>query len=177
MIKTIYFLAFLIFVSCNLITKDGKTTITSRYETNKSIIIAKNIEGIDNVNFKINKDLLIGRWNESIIWTSNGNLTRTGIRSLGTHHEYVFFPGDKFYYKTLNNDSLQSILKGEFNLSKDKYKIQLAINDKNDSVFKVGDTVMMTEKRIHLLNDSILRIEEHYLVNPKPDIVEYKRIK
>jgi hypothetical protein len=173
--KVLYIFIILIFVSCDFISKKDKF---KKYEFIDVVIVQKNVKGIDNLSFEADKNKLVGSWIEKIVWENTGDSVRTGIRSLGPFHEYIFFKEHMFYYKTFNKDSsIRHFHKGVYYLSKDHAKLCLCINDKNDSVFKKGDTVNMIEKRIHLLNDSIIRLEEYYSANSKFDIVEYKKEK
>lgn len=174
-IGLIIFLGFLI--SCksnNPNNKDGRVI------KNKTVIIVKGVRNIEDTSFYVPKGLLLGKWREAIDWVTVDS-TWTGTKSLKIIHEYEFFPNGKILQRQINLED-SSIMwtdwsEGYFNNKRSV--LYLNHNSRNDTIFKVGEQVKQERKRIHLANDSILRIDEHFWVLSDRDkeIVEYRRIK
>jgi hypothetical protein len=174
-IGLIFIVGFLI--SCNSNSPDNKDCKVIK---NKSVIIAKGIKNIEDTLFSVPKGLLIGKWRESIDWVTVDS-TWTGTKSLKIIHEYEFFPNGKFLQRQINleDSSVMWTDWGEGYFNNKRTIIYLNHNSRNDTIFKIGEHMKQERKRIHLANDSILRIDEHFWVLSDKDkeIVEYKRIK
>lgn len=142
------------------------------------VVVAKDRKDIADFNYKMNDSLLIGKWSLEVNWSAI-NSAWGGYKPLEYSKEFIFTKNRKFYETEFNKKSINWTRRGEFLVTKEKSRIEFAYNDKMDTVFALGDTVHVIRKRVHLLNDSILRIEEfHYLFDEKyNDIEEYKRIK
>ncbi len=155
-------------------TKSPKSLSKSE-EDHKAIVINTNVKTIDSKDYKIVVDLLYGKWDESIIWVKNNDLSRTGIRYIVKRTEYDFFNDGEFRFKEFIRDSIVHSSRGKFNLIEDGNKIELLCNLRNDMEFNEGDTIRRALKKFHLLNDSLLRIEGDPYTNPQRVIIEYKR--
>lgn len=162
-----------------LIACTSKTT-DSKVIKNKTVIVAKGMKNIEDTSFIVPKGLLLGKWRESIDWIKL-NTTWTGTKSLRIIHEYEFSPNGKLYQRQINLED-SSIMwtdwfEGFFNDS--RTILYLNHNARNDTIFKIGEQVRQERKRIHLVNDTVLRIDEHFMVlsDKEKEIVEYKRIK
>ena len=142
-------------------------------------IIDNNRTEIANYHFIYNDTLLIGKWCLELLWTET-NGTWSCIKPHSFRKEFIFTKNKKFIETEYNEDSLINwTIRGEFERTKEKDSIRFAFNEKMDTVFVLGDTAKLITKRIHLLNDSILRIQEfHYQDYEKyKDIEEYRRQK
>jgi len=154
---------------------------SNNYVKNKTEIVAKGIKNIEDTSFVVPKGLLIGKWKESIRWEKHDS-TWTGMKSLNLIHEYEFFKNGKIVQREIDiedsNVAWTSWLGG--NLNKSRNTLYLFKNQRNDTVFKAAGWLKKETKRIHLLNDSILRIDEHFYVSQGKYpliIVDYKREK
>ncbi len=160
-------------VSC--LNKNRVRKYTEEEEKFKAVVIKSCDNSIANEGFKIDSKLLYGQWEESIVWVQNQDLTRTGIRYIYLRSEYEFINnahfGSKFFFK----DSLLDLYVGKFKLIEEGTKIEIMSNLRNDFDFKNGDTIRQAIHRVHLLNDSILRIEEDPRSCRSGTIVEYRR--
>jgi hypothetical protein len=120
---------------------------------------------------------LTGLWIEKVTWIQEDSFW-VGYKSLDLIQIYSF-KDNRFYRKVFNSDSvLLSENRGEYRINDKNTKIRFYTNTKKDSMFKQGDTVLMDENKVHLLNDSILRIEQFYMyeAGSKKEIGEYKRM-
>ncbi len=139
------------------------------------IVVDSSNRTIEQANYQIDIERLYGQWIESKVWVKNQDNSRTGIRSLEVRTGYKFFTSRMFIKEVYEKDSMVYMSRGKFNILDNGNKIRLINNLRNDTVFNDGDTVRYSTKRFHLLNDSILRLEE----GPKsPDrglIIEYQK--
>lgn len=143
------------------------------------VVVAKDRKDIANFNYQMNDSLLIGKWSLEVNWSAIKGAWG-GCKPLEYSKEFIFTKNRKFYETEFNEKSIVNwTRRGEFFVTKEKNRIEFAFNEKMDTVFALGDTAHVIRKRVHLLNDSILRIEEfHYLFDENyNDIEEYKRVK
>ena len=154
---------------------------SNNYVKNKTEIVAKGIKNIEDTSFVVPKGLLIGKWKESIRWEKHDS-TWTGMKSLNLIYEYEFFTNGKLVQREIDIEhsivAWTNWLGGHLNKSRNT--LFLFKNQRNDTVFKAAEWLKKDTKRIHLLNDSILRIEEHFYVSEGKYpliIVDYKREK
>lgn len=173
--KIVFLIIVMTFYGCKYFQKKENPYIKGF----SGVVVAKDRKDIANFNYKMNDSLLIGKWSLEVNWSAiNG--AWGGYKPLEYSKEFIFTTNRKFYETEYNEKSIVNwIRRGEFVVTKEKNRIEFAFNDKRDTVFALGDTAQVIRKRVHLLNDSILRIEEfHYLFDEKfNDIEEYKRIK
>jgi hypothetical protein len=148
---------------------------TKAEEDHKAVVIKAIDTTIDSENYQIISELLYGKWVESILWIKKSETTRAGIRFIVMHSEYEFQNDGHYSYKQFLRDSITYSYVGTFKLLEEGNKIQLLSNLRNDYEFNDGDTVRRTLQTFHLLNDSILRIEEDALSSQRGTIIEYRR--
>ena len=147
-----------------------------KVSTTDAIKVSNARYDIENTNFKIESSKLIGKWRLKIIWLNRGSIG--GVRPIDFYDEYIFTKNHVFYDAEYNKDSsVEHKRLGEFRISKSKNEIYFMFNDKQDTLIKVGDTAHVIHRKVHLLNDSILRIEDYFSPSKKTDIFEYKKIK
>jgi hypothetical protein len=158
-------------ISCN----------SNRFVITKTKIVSNKIMNIEDTNFVAPKGLLLGKWIESVRWIKHDS-TWTSIKSLNLIHEYEFFKNGKLVQREIDIEhsiiAWTNWLAGHLNESRNT--LYVFKNQRNDTIFKSTELIKRETRRIHLLNDSILRIDEHFYVSPGNYpliIVEYKREK
>ena len=154
---------------------------SNNYVKTKTEIVAKGIKVIEDTSFVVPKGLLIGKWKESIRWVKLDS-TWTGMKSLNLIHEYEFFKNGKIVQREIDieHSSLAWTNWLEGHLNKSRNTLYAFRNERNDTLFKPGELLKKETKRIHLLNDTILRIDEHFYESSGKYpliIVDYKREK
>jgi hypothetical protein len=97
-------------------------------------------------------------------------------------HEYEFFPNGKLVQRAIDikNSNVVWIdwLRGYLNKSRNT--LIVLKNQRNDTIFGRAELLKRDTKRKHLLNDTILRIDEHFMIKPGEFsfvIVDYRRVK
>jgi len=173
--KIVFLIAILILSGCRYFDKKENP-----YLRNISGVFGeRDRKDIYNLNFRLEDSLLVGKWRLALNWSAiNG--TWSSLKMLAYSKEFIFTKNRTFHETEFNEKSIINwTRRGEFLITKERNKIEFAFNEKMDTVFALGDTAQVITKRVHMLNDSILRIEEfHYLYDEKfYDIEEYRRVK
>jgi hypothetical protein len=156
-------------------------SVNSDYRLNntKTENVVKRCKNIEDTNFVVPKGLLVGKWKEYFQWTKQDS-TWIGMKPLNLIHEYEIFPNGKIVFKETDIESSRIVwlnrLRGFINKSRNK--LYVLKNPRNDTIFIPGELLKKETKRIHLLNDTLLRIDEHFFIsgNYKLIIVDYRRV-
>jgi hypothetical protein len=159
--------------ACNSINSDN------RLVTTKTEIGVKRIKNIEDTNFVVPKGLLLGKWRESIQWVKQDS-TWIGMKSLNLIYEYEFFPNGKLVHREIDIENSCVVWTNRLSgfLNKSRNTLYVLKNQRNDTIFRPGELLKKETKRIHLLNDTLLRIDEHFIISGKYKliIVDYKRV-
>jgi hypothetical protein len=167
-------ITFGLLVACNSMNSDNKQVTT------KTEIVFTGTKNIEDTNFVAPKGLLLGKWTESIQWVKRDSIW-IGMKSLNLIHEYEFFPNGELVFREIDieNSHVAWINRLRGFLNKSRNILYVVKNQRNDTIFKPGELLKKETKRIHLLNDTLLRIDEHFIISGeyKLIIVDYKRVK
>jgi hypothetical protein len=172
----------LILLAFNLIIACSLENSNTSYVTTKIEIVSKGIKNIEDTNFVVPIGVLTGKWREYQLWEKHDS-TWIGMKPLNLILEYEFPSSKKFVLQREIDIEHSKIvwtnyLRGYLNNS--KKTMTFLKNQRNDTIFKNGELLKKETKRIYLVNDTILRIDEHIYSSPgiyKLMIVDYKRIK
>lgn len=143
------------------------------------VILEKNRKDIYQQDFILaDSSKLFGKWNLIKEWGYFEN-SWAAIGPVEIKKQYHFTPNFKFHQTDFDrNGNIRNIIRGEFYLDSTRRKIIFLFNDFNDTIIQIGDTIKAFEHKLHLLNDTTMRIEElsSYTSENHLNIGEYKKI-
>ena len=143
------------------------------------VILEKNRKDIYKQDFKLaDSSKLFGKWNLIKEWGYFEN-SWAAIGPVEIKKQYHFTQNSKFHQTDFDrNGNIRNTIRGEFYLDSTRKKIIFLFNDYNDTIIQIGDTIKAFEHKLHLLNDTTMRIEEFssYASENHLNIGEYEKI-
>ncbi|TLX72392.1 hypothetical protein E9993_17805 [Labilibacter sediminis] len=173
--KLLFIISSLLLFACNNNPNNQKKLTEQHQQDIKAIVTSNHIKGIDQINYCADLNFLIGKWKSDIVWEKQTDSTRVGYKFTDMHFECEFTKSRKFNYKIYRNKTLTFETQGEYLINQKNNKIKFVSTINNDSIIEIGDTIRTSIRSIHLLNDSIMRLEEDPSSPFNDVIIQYKK--